>query len=99
MKKKKPSFKTKEVSTGFNVWSKISSDHKLSKEHIGKKVWVAGEFSTKERILYKVHSKGSKFWPNGGYEILEVDRGVIRNYPIQKCRLHPKELKRTKVKS
>lgn len=97
--KRKASYKTKEVKTGFSVWSKISSDHKLKKEHIGKRVWVAGEFSTKERILHKVHSKGSKFWPNGGFEVIEVDRGIIRNYPIQKCRLHPKELKRTKVKS
>lgn len=89
--KRKPSFKTKEVSNGFKVWCKISKDHKLKKEHIGKKVWVAGEFSTKQRILYKVHSKGTKFWPNGGYEVIESDTGMIRNYPIQKCRLHPKE--------
>jgi hypothetical protein len=37
-RRRKPSFKTKEVKTGFKVWSQISKDHKLTKEHIGKKV-------------------------------------------------------------
>lgn len=95
-KVKRPSFKTKEVMTGFEVWSQITPTHKLSKEDVGKRVWVAGEFKTKERVLKAVHKKGEPMWPNGGYEVMEVDRGMVRYYPIQKCRLHPKELKNAK---
>lgn len=95
-KTKRPSFKTKELKLGFEIWSQITQTHKLSKEHIGKKVWVAGEFKTKERILKAVHKKGEPMWPDGGFEVFEVDRGVMRYYPVQKCRLHPKELRNAK---
>lgn len=95
-KTKRPSFKTKEIKVGFEVWSQITPTHKLSKEDIGKRVWVAGEFKTKERVLKAVHKKGERMWPEGGYEVLETDRGVVRYYPIQKCRLHPKELRNAK---
>lgn len=94
VRKRKPSFKTKEIKTGFHVWSQISPEHKLSKEHIGKRVWVAGEFKTKERVLVAVHRRGEKFWPEGGYEVHEVERGITRYYPLRKCRIHPNELKR-----
>jgi hypothetical protein len=93
-KKRKPSFSTNEVKTGFHIWSQISLGHKLNKEHVGKRVWVAGEFKTKERVLIAVHKKGERFWPEGGYEVHEVDRGITRYYPFRKCRLHPDELKR-----
>lgn len=97
-KSKRPSFKTKEIKLGFEVWSQISKTHKPTKEDIGKHVWVAGEFKTKQRILKAVHKKGERMWPEGGFEVLEVDKGVIRYYPIQKCRLHPNELKYEKRK-
>lgn len=93
-KKRKPSFKIKQEQFGFEIWSQIASEHKLTQDHIGRKVWVAGEFSTKDRVLKAVHKKGEKSWPNGGYEVLETDRGIVRYYPLQKCRLHPKELKK-----
>ena len=51
VRKRKSSFKTKEIKTGFHVWSQISPEHKLNKDHIGKRVWVAGEFKTKERSV------------------------------------------------
>lgn len=93
-RKRKPSYKTKEISTGFKIWSQITADHKIKKEHIGKKVWVAGEFKTKERILVAVHRKGEKGWPEGGFSVYEPERGITRYYPTRKCRLHPSELKR-----
>lgn len=60
-RKKRASFKTKELNTGFHIWSQITTEHKLKKDHIGKKVWVAGEFKTKERVLLNVHQKGERF--------------------------------------
>lgn len=99
-RKKRASFKTKELNTGFHIWSQITTEHKLKKDHIGKKVWVAGEFKTKERLLLNVHQKGERFWPEGGYEVYEVDRGITRYYPLRKCRIHPDELKtKRKIKN
>lgn len=97
-KRRKPSYKTKEITTGFKIWSQIATEQKLKNEHLGKRVWVAGEFSTKERILKAIHKKGEKSWPEGGYEVYEPERGITRCYPLRKCRLHPKELKRKRIK-
>ena len=92
-RKRKPSYKTKDID-GYLVWSMIPDIEKVKKSDIGKKVWVAGEFKTKKRILRGVYSKGEKSWLNGGVEILELDTGKLRQYYKRKVRLHPDNFKR-----
>jgi hypothetical protein len=89
---KRRSYKTKTLENGYEVWSRISSDEKVTKEHIGKRAWVAGEFKTKKFYIADVHKKGEPGWPDGG---VTIKGGPFdRHYYINKVRLHPEEFKR-----
>lgn len=94
----KKSYKTKTLENGYEVWSRISREEKLTPEHKGKRVWVAGEFKSKKHYVVSVHKKGEPGWPDGGVTV----RGEAfdRHYLLNKVRLHPEEFKRKRnVKS
>ena len=84
--------KTKTLENGYEVWSRISRDEKIKPEHVGKRVWVAGEFKTKKLYISSVHKKGEPGWPEGG---VTVKGGTFnRYYLLNKVKLHPEEFKR-----
>jgi hypothetical protein len=90
--KRKPTYNTKTLDNGYTVWSRVNPEQKLGPEHVGKRVWVAGEFKTKKEFLKEFHQPGEKGWPEGG--VVVRGQSHDRYYYNQKVRLHPDELKR-----
>jgi len=87
-------FKVKEREMGYKVWDKISKKEQITSTDVGKKVWIAGEFKTKFRVIKSVHQPGEKGWLNGGVTVDEYDTGRLRFYTNDKCRLHPDNFKK-----
>ena len=83
-----PKWETEQLDFGYVVWKDIPEDQTLSSKNIGCRVWVAGESDKKERVLKAVHVAGEKYWPEGGYEVLELDRNRVRSYTPRCVRLH-----------
>lgn len=83
-----PKWETEQIDFGYVVWKDIPKEGVLTKNEIGNRVWIAGEVDKKERVLKAVHAPGEKYWPEGGYEVLELDRNRVRSYTPRCVRLH-----------
>ena len=92
MKRKQESFSTSVLTVSYGkikIWSRVADDRKPKKEHIGDRVWVAGNTSTRNTTLLNIFKKGDKGWPEfGGYSLLE-DGCKRRDLHKRTVRLHP----------
>jgi len=92
MKRKQESFSTSMITVSYGeikIWSRVADDRKPNKEHIGDRVWVAGNTSSKKTTLLNIHRKGEKGWTEfAGYSILE-EGGKCRDLHKRAIRLHP----------
>ena len=80
------------MENGYEVWSQIKKEQKISPDHVGKRVWVAGDFKSSKVFLKEYHKAGERGWKDGGV-VVKTD-GFDRSYYLQKVRLHPDEFKR-----
>lgn len=95
-RKRNECFKTIKLVVSYGkviVWTRIPNDKKPTNEDIGKRVWIAGDTSTKITNLISIHKKGDKYWPEfDGYTVLTNDRKC--NIHKRTVRLHPINFKR-----
>ena len=73
-------------------WENIPLSSTLGIYHIGKRVWLAGDYSSKFKFLYQVHLEGSKGWPNESGFTIKTNEGYTQFVNENSCRLHPLEI-------
>ena len=84
--------------SGLNyvIFNNIKETSILTKEHIGKRVLVAGFKTTAKFWLKQCHSKGDPQHPLLDAFTLQTNTGITRCFYASQCRLHPAEYRKGK---
>lgn len=77
--------------TPYLEWQNIPGDRILREEHVGRRVWIAGEPSSTFRILCDIHHKGDKGWLDCDGYTAKTFNSHTRCVTTLSCRLHPSE--------
>ena len=80
----------------YKEYVDIKESSRLSEEHIGKRVMVAGFKITSKFYLKVMHRKGDKYHPDYDACTLKTDKFVDRIFNAGSCRLHPAEYRKGK---
>lgn len=66
----------------------------VTKKHLGKQVWIAGESRSHKAVLREIHQPGDDMWPRGGFTIQQ--KGVdylTSHFPDEVRAIPPKKKK------
>jgi glutamate dehydrogenase/leucine dehydrogenase len=80
----------------YQSYVEVKESSRLTEDHIGKRVMVAGFKVTSKFYLKKVHQKGDKYHRDSDAYTLRTDKGMERCFYADQCRLHPAEYRKGK---
>ncbi len=96
----KEHFTIKESTTptglSYMVYDNIKNSSILTKEHVGKRVMVAGFKTTAKFWLKECHKQGDPQHPAMDAYSLQTYSGMTRCFYANQCRLHPAEYRKGK---
>lgn len=80
---------TSEFTHKIDSWTNVDPRLVVQREHVGERVWIAGEPMSTRTYIHQYNEPGMKFFPNGGL-VIRYSNGDKRLKGFQDVVLHPR---------